>query len=232
MRPVTTDIAVLGRLVDVAGRDVVDVGCGSGWLARELAARGARVTALEISEGQLAAARAAAANGGVSVTYGVGRAEALPLPDDSQDVVVLMRSLHHVPEPQMGPALAEARRVIRNDGVVYVAEPVPEGDLFALVSLLEDEAGVRQAAQEAIADAGRAGLCRVATERYEVGNVIADLDAFRARMVGVDPERGPVFDARRAELQRVFDGAGEPVDDPPGAKLLRQVQRVDVLRAV
>lgn len=230
MTAVTTDIAVLERLVEVAGRDIVDVGCGSGWLARELAARGAHVTALEISDEQLATARASA--DGASVTYAIGRAEALPLPDASQDVVVLMRSLHHVPEPQMAAALAEARRVIRNDGVVYVSEPVPEGDLFSLVSLLEDEAGVRQAAQEAIADAGRAGLCRVTTERYEVGNVIADLDAFRARMVGVDPERGPTFDARRAELQRVFDRAGEPARDHPGAKLFRQVQRVDVLRAV
>jgi 2-polyprenyl-3-methyl-5-hydroxy-6-metoxy-1,4-benzoquinol methylase len=46
-REVSTDLTMLERLVDVRGRQAVDIGCGGGALARALAARAARVIALE-----------------------------------------------------------------------------------------------------------------------------------------------------------------------------------------
>ncbi len=225
----TSDIDVLAALVDVRGRDVADVGCGGGSLARELAARGARVNGLEISDEQLVAARAA--DDGSGIAYGVGRAEALPLADCSQDVVVFMRSLHHVEIERMATALGEARRVLRDGGVVYVAEPVPEGDFFALVSVVEDESEAREAARAAIAAAGDHGLARTGGERYEVAGVYADLDGFRRHMVAVDPTRAAVFDGRRAELERRFASGGEPVEHG-GARRFHQVQRADVLARV
>ena len=65
-------------------------------------------------------------------------------------------------------ALAEARRVMRPDGAVYVAEPLAEGDFFALTSFVEDEVEVRAAAQAALAGAARAGLERARTVEYDV----------------------------------------------------------------
>ena len=56
-RDVLTDMEVLDRLVNPAGKDVVDIGCGGGALVRALTARGALVTGVEISEEQLAPAR-------------------------------------------------------------------------------------------------------------------------------------------------------------------------------
>src|SRR5579859_3511605 len=94
-REVASDLAVLRRLIQPAGKDIVDVGCGAGALVRELAALGARVTGIEISESQLAAA--VARDGDTGARYLVGRAQELPLDDGAADVVVFMRSLHHVP---------------------------------------------------------------------------------------------------------------------------------------
>jgi 2-polyprenyl-6-hydroxyphenyl methylase / 3-demethylubiquinone-9 3-methyltransferase len=56
MPALTTDLSMLERLVEPAGKDVVDIGCGGGALVRDLTARGARVIGVEISEQQLAAA--------------------------------------------------------------------------------------------------------------------------------------------------------------------------------
>lgn len=224
---VTTDLEVLARRVALAGRDVVDVGCGDGRLARALAGRGARVTALEISDDQLAAARAA--GDGADVDYAIGRAEALPLPDASQDAVVFLRSLHHVEPPQLPTALREARRVLRPRGVLYVAEPVPEGDYFALVSIVEDETGVREAAQAALADADRQGLRHRATERYEVESRLADIDAFARRMLAVNPGREALLHGHRAELERAFASRGRSTAD--GGKVFQQAMRADLLGA-
>jgi SAM-dependent methyltransferase len=226
---VTSDSEVLTRHLTVDGRDVADVGCGAGSFASALAYRGARVTGIEISEEQLAAARARDDVAGV--TFAVGRAEELPLADASQDVVVFMRSLHHVEVERMDDGLREARRVLRPGGAVWVAEPVPEGDFFAMVSLIEDETEVRAAARAAIESASGHGLRHDASERYEVAGVYADLEAFRRHMLAVDPARSPRFELHRDELALRFAGGGEPFDDE-GARRFIQVQRADLLRAV
>jgi SAM-dependent methyltransferase len=226
-REVTTDLSILGRLVSIAGRDVVDIGCGGGALVRELAAGGARVTGLEISKGQLAAALAH--DGAGSARYLVGRAQELPFPDGSQDVVVFMRTLHHVPPPDLGAALREARRVLRPAGAVYVAEPLTEGDYFELTSLVEDEREVREAAQGGLADAVGAGLERATTVDYDVRVRIADVAAYRARVVSVDPARAEIFDSRRAEIAEAFARLGEP-GETTEERWFVQPMRADVLR--
>jgi SAM-dependent methyltransferase len=226
-REVIGDLEVLERLVPVSGRDVVDVGCGGGALVRALAARGARMTGVEISESQLAAA--VRDDGGSGARYLVGVGQQLPLPDVSLDVVLFMRTLHHVPPAEMVGALREARRVLRPGGVVYVAEPLTEGDFFELTSLVEDEHAVRAAAQKAVAEAATAGLERVETFEHDVRFCLADLDALEARVVSVDPSRAAVFEERRAELAEAFARLGSP-GERPGERCFLVPMRVDLLR--
>ncbi len=227
-REVTTDVSMLERLAEPAGKDVVDIGCGGGWLARALAARGARVTGVEISEEQLAAARTRDDGNGPS--YLVGTAQALPLEDASVDLAIFMRTLHHIPIGDLTRALREACRALRPGGLLYVAEPLTEGDYFALTSVIEDEREVRRAAQDALADAAQAGLERVETVEYDVRLCLAGVDALRARTVSVDPKRAAVFDAREAELAELFERLGEP-GERPGERCFRQPTRVDLLRS-
>jgi ubiquinone/menaquinone biosynthesis C-methylase UbiE len=219
-RELTSDLIMLERAVSPGGRNVVDIGCGGGALARALAARGARVTGVETSETQLAEARSRADG----VRYLIGRAESLPLPDASVDVALFMRTLHHVPAPA---ALREAWRVLRPGGVAYVAEPLAEGDFFGLVSLVEDEREVRAAAQRAIAEAP--SFERVQTVEYEVRVCVPGLAALRERTVSVDPSRASMFDARTAELTEAFERLGEP-GERPGERCFVQPMRADLLR--
>jgi hypothetical protein len=220
-RELTTDLAVLERFVALEGSDVLDVGCGSGALVRELAARGARAVGMEISEDQLGDARRRAADG--TVRYVVGSAQALPLDDRSFDAVVFMRSLHHVPRPAMGEALAQAARVLAPGGVIYVAEPLTEGGYWELVRIVDDETAVRGAAQAAIETAAR-GMGHVRHE-YAVGS-LSSLERLRERVVAADPDRAAVFDARSGELAEAFARLGEPREH---GRWFVQPMRADVL---
>jgi SAM-dependent methyltransferase len=229
-REVVSDLAMLERLIAPAGKDVVDIGCGGGALVRALTARGARVIGLEISEEQLAPAlRDDAASGAGGAKYVIGRAQRLPLEDASVDASVFMRTLHHVPPPELLAALLEARRVLRPEGVVYVAEPLTEGDYFELTSLFEDELEVRAAAQRALARAEDAGLARATTVEYDLRLCVAGVAGLRARAVSVDPARAERFDARRAEIAQAFEHLGED-GEIPGERYFLQPMRVDVLR--
>jgi len=227
MRELTTDAAVMDRLVSPSGKDVLDVGCGDGALVRRLCTGGARATGIEISEDKLAIAR-----GQDPVDVGrflLGRAEKLPVADVSVDIVVFMRALHHVPIAQMPDALRESRRVLRHGGAVYVAEPLTEGDFFELTSLVEDEREVRRAVQDAIERAGEAALDRTGTVEYEVETRIGGVAAFQALLLRVDPDRARVIAEREREIASAFEQLGEP-GTRPGERRFRQPMRVDILR--
>jgi SAM-dependent methyltransferase len=225
---VTSDLAMLERLVPPAGKDVVDVGCGDGALVRALTDLGAHVTGVEVSESQLATA--IERDDGRGARYLVGRAERLPLGDASVDLAVFMRSFHHIPAEDLDAALAEARRVIRPGGAVYVAEPLAEGSFFELTRLVDDETEVRGAAQAALARAPSAGLRREATIDYDAPLSIAGLAGLRARVVAADPRRAARFDELGAELAEGLERLGAP-GERPGERRFLHPMRADVLRA-
>ncbi len=188
-------IDVVSELLALDGRDVIDVGCGDGALVRRLAGVGARVTGVEVDPAVVAAAQARKPVAGERYVQGTG--QQLGLPDDSADVVVFMQSLHHVPAASMDDALGEAARVVRPGGAVYVQEPLPDGEFFALVQLVDDETEVRRLAQEALRRAADAGLRLDRELRFDVPVTLSSFDAFRARIVGADPSRAGRF----AELE-------------------------------
>jgi SAM-dependent methyltransferase len=101
------------------GAAVLDVGCGSGTITADFAARVApgRVTAMDSSPTALAEARRATADRGLSnVDFVVADAHALDFRDATFDVVHAHQVLQHVADPAR--ALAEMRRVCRPGGVV------------------------------------------------------------------------------------------------------------------
>jgi 2-polyprenyl-6-hydroxyphenyl methylase / 3-demethylubiquinone-9 3-methyltransferase len=84
----------------LAGRKVVDIGCGGGILAESMAARGAQVTGIDLSEKPLGVAKLHLLESGQSVDYRLQSAEDLALEAPATfDVVTCMEMLEHVPDP-------------------------------------------------------------------------------------------------------------------------------------
>ena len=102
------------------GLEVLDVGCGTGGFAREIARVGAEVTGLERSARFLTHARKRSS----SVAWVEGEAERLPFDAESFDRVLLSLVLHQLTEPFA--AVAEAFRVLRGGGLVLVRTIAPE----------------------------------------------------------------------------------------------------------
>lgn len=127
--------AIVGLAGDVAGRRVLDAGCGSGAVAEALRDRGAVVAGFDLSAAMVELARQRLGDDADLRVAGIG--QPLPYADGAFDDVIAALVLHYL-EDWTAP-LAELRRVLKPGGrlIVVVNHPIvfkilhPEGDYFA-----------------------------------------------------------------------------------------------------
>jgi ubiquinone/menaquinone biosynthesis C-methylase UbiE len=101
-----------------AGKKVLDIGCGPGWLAVQYAKAGADVTAVDLTERAVELTRAYLQQYGLSATVHVGNAESLPFESSAFDFVASSGVLHHTPDTQK--AFREAFRVLKPNGIAKI----------------------------------------------------------------------------------------------------------------
>jgi SAM-dependent methyltransferase len=109
-------LAIIERYVPLAGRRVLDLGCGLGEYVRAFAREGARAYGCDIARERLVTGRQ---RGAVGLLQAAG--EALPLVDSALDVVVLNEVIEHVADDRA--TLAEVARVLAPGGVAIVYAP-------------------------------------------------------------------------------------------------------------
>lgn len=120
--------------VSLAGKKVLDIGCGGGILSEAMAQRGAEVTGIDMGEAPLAVAQLHQLESGVPVEYRRITAEALAAEMPGQfDVVTCMEMLEHVPDPA---AIVKAcAALVKPGGHVFLStlNRNPKAYLFAIL---------------------------------------------------------------------------------------------------
>ena len=224
-RLVANELDLLAECAPLDQARVIELGCGAAQLARGLVARfpGAQVTGLEVDERQHAKNLAAPAE---RLQFVAGGAQAIPFADASFDLVLMLKSLHHVPLPLLDTALAEAARVLKPAGLLYVSEPVFAGDFNEVVRLFNDEQVVRAEAQAALRRAESLPQWQAAGEiPFETPRRFADFDDFASKTIEVTFAERRLDAATMAEVRKRF----EPHLSADGA-LFMQPMRVNLLR--
>lgn len=132
INPLRLDL--IDRKVGLRGKAVVDVGCGGGILAESMAARGASVTGIDLSDKSLGVARLHLLETGETVEYRKIAAEALAdeMPG-AFDVVTCLEMLEHVPDPSSTVRACAA--LVKPSGHVFFStiNRNPKAYLFAIV---------------------------------------------------------------------------------------------------
>ncbi len=124
----------IDRLAALAGKRVLDVGCGGGILAEAMAQRGARVTGIDLSGKPLRVAQLHALESGVTVDYREASAEAMAAASPGEfEVVTCMEMLEHVPDP--ASIVRACGALARPGGWVFFStiNRSPKSFLFAIV---------------------------------------------------------------------------------------------------
>lgn len=108
----------IDRQTALAGKRVVDIGCGGGILSESMAALGAEVTGIDLSEKALGVARLHLFESGLKVDYRHVSAEAFAAQHAGQfDVVTCMEMLEHVPDP--ASTIAACATLVKPGGRVF-----------------------------------------------------------------------------------------------------------------
>ena len=121
-------------LAGLAGRRVVDVGCGGGILAEAMAGRGAEVTGIDLSEKALKVAKLHLLESGRQVEYRLQSAESLAEErPQGFELVTCMEMLEHVPDP--ASTVAACARLVKPGGWVFLStlNRNPKSYLFAII---------------------------------------------------------------------------------------------------
>ncbi|OYW23083.1 MULTISPECIES: bifunctional 2-polyprenyl-6-hydroxyphenol methylase/3-demethylubiquinol 3-O-methyltransferase UbiG [unclassified Sphingomonas] len=103
----------------LAGKTALDVGCGAGLLCEPLARLGARVTGLDAAPENIAAARAHAAQSGLTIDYRAGSVENLG--SERFDLVTSMEVIEHVTDP--AAFIAGLAAALADDGLLILSTP-------------------------------------------------------------------------------------------------------------
>ena len=124
----------INALAPLAGKRVLDVGCGGGILAEAIAKKGANVKGIDLSEKALKVAELHSLESEVQVSYELIAAEALAAREAGQyDVVTCMEMLEHVPDPS---AIVQAcAALVKPGGRLFFStlNRNPKSYLFAII---------------------------------------------------------------------------------------------------
>ncbi|MDK9726286.1 MAG: bifunctional 2-polyprenyl-6-hydroxyphenol methylase/3-demethylubiquinol 3-O-methyltransferase UbiG [Sterolibacteriaceae bacterium MAG5] len=124
----------IDRCVGLKGKRVLDVGCGGGLLTEGMAALGAQVTGIDLSEKPLGVARLHLFESGLQVDYRQVSAEALAAEAPASfDVVTCLEMLEHVPDP--ASTVRACGALVKPGGQVFFStiNRNPKAYLFAVI---------------------------------------------------------------------------------------------------
>ena len=197
----------------VAGRDVLDAGCGEGYGSRLLAELGGarRCVGIDVDERTIAAARTAYGDLD-ALDFEPGDVTRLPFTDDSFDVVTCFETIEHVAAQR--EAVAELARVLRPGGLLLISSPnrgvYPPGNPF-------HERELTAAEFETLLQGSFAHVALMRQHNWIVSAVLDD-EAFAAGDAegGLDMETGKLIGKRPGEELYTLAVCGHSGERGPG----------------
>lgn len=160
------------------------------------------------------------------VQFALGAAEAIPADNTSFDIVMMFKSLHHVPLDKLDQALAEIHRVLKPGGLAYISEPIFAGEFNDILRLFHDESRVRQAAFAAVERAITTQLFELVEQKFFLAPIhYRDFAQFDASVIQVTHTQHQLAPALLEQVRDKFN-AHMTAD---GVRFFAPV-RVDLLR--
>ena len=223
---VVKEAEIYTRLLPLEGARIIELGCGPAAHTRAIAEGGRPAAILACEVDTIQHEKNLAITDLPTVTFTHAGAENIPAEDGSADIVMMFKSLHHVPLELMDTAMQEIRRVLRPGGLAYISEPVYAGDFNEVLRLFHDEKAVREAAFATVRKAVDEGVLELVGQHFfNTPNDFADFADFEQRIIGVTHTDHRLSPEQLQAVREKFEG----FMGPEGARFVMPI-RVDLLR--
>lgn len=203
-----TNIEVINQFVSLAGRHVIDAGCGDMTISRQLAENGANVLAIDPDPVQAELNRAALPI--QNIEFAETGADSIPVEARTIDGVFFSYSLHHIPQAIYPQVFGEVLRVLKPDGFLFVIEPMdcPWNDVM---KLFHNEDREREAAWSALEELAVTSFTSAQAVTYHSFAQYESFDQFAKHFASRSfNSLYTEADVRRPEVEAAFDRLGRP----------------------
>ena len=167
----TNELVVIKRMLKLENARILELGCGAADKTRQLAEQTSVSDIVAVEIDPIQHEKNIKINDLPKVTFKSYGAEEIAEPDASFDIVLMFKSLHHVPEDCLDQALEEIHHVLKPGGQAYFSETVFAGAFNEIMRLFHDEEQVRQQAFSALQRAVDSLLFEL-QEEYFFRNVV------------------------------------------------------------
>ena len=206
------EFTLLGQHLTLNGTRILELGCGAAQKTLQIAehCQPASIIAAEVDTIQHTR-NLERDDTPACVSYQSFPAQAIPLKDSSVDVVMMFKSLHHVPVTDMSAALAEITRVLRPGGKAWISEPVFAGDFNEIIRLFHDEQAVRQAAFSALESSVARGQLLLEDELFFLQQIQLDsFEEFDQNIIRATHSDHSLDQALYEQVRETFLASGKP----------------------
>lgn len=223
---VCNEVTLMLAELPFIGASVLELGCGKAEKTRTLAERGQVKDMLALEVDTIQHARNLLVTDLPKVQFQQGGAEAIPAADNRFDIVIMLKSLHHVPVAKMDDVLSEIARVLKPGGLAWISEPIYAGELNDIMRLFYDEEAVRRAACTAVGKAVDSGHLVLEKQLFfSTRSQFESFEQFEARMIRVTHTNHQLSPELHQQVRERFMA----YLSPEGATFYNP-QRVDLLR--
>jgi len=222
-----TELEIMSSTLPLAGSHILELGCGRAWMTRQIAQQFSPESIIATETDQIQHEKNLLIDDLPGVSFVYGSAASIDLPDASVDVVIMLKSLHHVPVDLLGQAIQEIARVLKPGSLAYISEPVYSGDLNEIMSLFNDERVVRQAAFDAVKQAVKQEILELKEQIFfNSPGHYRNFEHFEQRMLNVTHTQHQIDATLYAKIQQTFmrhmTDAGADFLKPSRVDLLRR----------
>jgi len=223
-----TEIDIMREVLPFNGADVLELGCGRARWTRTIAERFPVNSVVATEVDRVQHEKNLAISDLPKVRFVYGGAENIDLPDASVDIIIMLKSLHHVPMEVMAQALREIHRVLRPGGLAYISAPVYEGPFNDILRLFNDEKTVRQAAFDTLKHAVARGDFVLEQEIFfQSVSEFGSFAEFEQRILFPTHSDHQIDEKLHQQVREAF----APYLGPQGARFINP-HRVDLLKRV
>ncbi len=202
---ILSELAVINRMLPLADASVLELGCGGAEKTRAIAERTdvASITAVEIDKTQHQ--KNLEITDLPKVRFQSFGAEDIQAENNSYDIVMMFKSLHHVPANDLDAALKEIYRVLKPGGYSYISEPVFAGAYNEIMRLFHDEEIVRKQAFEAVKKIVDSGVFKLAEEFFFKNKLrLRSFEQYETGILGVTHTNHQINDETMNSIKKLF----------------------------